>query len=338
MSDKDKRKAIRRYKNCLQLNSIIFSLPLLSCVSHLQIEPYSDIEIKTIIQLNKHKVAHIKKSSLANDDFCVCISKVHASTTKVIIEINIYPFLEIYKCASNSPSLAEYIDMIYLMTLKIPKSRLQQRAKSNIHKHGMVGIQDKSILKAIQSVFHSTGIEFIYVPPRSICYNYEFGQAEEDISKYKCGYICCVNTSGLKICSGCKTIKYCCKEHQRADWSNWHKHNCSIDEAIEIIDDQMKSYILEDEAEFVRQCLEVPAPQVDNDCRVPLRFEVGTQIECRRDEVMEEYFPGVVVAQHYRHLGDENVYPYEVRLRSGALILLETDEVNIIRKACIPKC
>lgn len=35
----------------------------------------------------------------------------------------------------------------------------------------------------------------------------------------------CDATKGLKKCSGCKAVRYCCREHQVAHWAA-HKHEC----------------------------------------------------------------------------------------------------------------
>lgn len=36
----------------------------------------------------------------------------------------------------------------------------------------------------------------------------------------------CSATEGLKACSGCGVSRYCSRDHQRADWSAFHKHLC----------------------------------------------------------------------------------------------------------------
>ena len=38
--------------------------------------------------------------------------------------------------------------------------------------------------------------------------------------------LCGSPTEGASRCSGCKEVWYCCKEHQRTDWSKGHKHIC----------------------------------------------------------------------------------------------------------------
>jgi len=64
--------------------------------------------------------------------------------------------------------------------------------------------------------------------------------------------------------------------------------------------------------------------------KVPLRFEIGTPVECN---LGDGWYKGVVVAHMYREAGwaPEEVAPYQVKLEDGSLIFAPHDEDEVIR-------
>ena len=52
-----------------------------------------------------------------------------------------------------------------------------------------------------------------------------YTMASHEDESTTCALSVCNNNSGLKQCSGCMSTMYCCKDHQREDWSR-HKKTC----------------------------------------------------------------------------------------------------------------
>jgi hypothetical protein len=60
----------------------------------------------------------------------------------------------------------------------------------------------------------------------------ETGDIMQNKGASQCCYWACTTPNGrdsqeLQRCSGCKLVKYCCKEHQTLDWKFEHKGECT---------------------------------------------------------------------------------------------------------------
>lgn len=47
---------------------------------------------------------------------------------------------------------------------------------------------------------------------------------------YECAHCGCANDH-MAVCSGCRLLHYCCKDHQRQDWKKHHRDECTTYQA-----------------------------------------------------------------------------------------------------------
>ncbi len=57
-------------------------------------------------------------------------------------------------------------------------------------------------------------------------YYKQIAKVQQKLAKYTCAY-CQYAVVRVKICSGCKQVRYCGKQHQKKDWKRKHRNYCS---------------------------------------------------------------------------------------------------------------
>ncbi len=128
-----------------------------------------------------------------------------------------------FKMQSISPTVQEYVEILY------------NGARTCRNKPQGFAIDCEDRLEMMRGILEpATGIKVLYFPApseeeRRICAEEVREEMEGPKGEPKC-LVCaaksCANGSKLLICSRCRKVHYCSKEHQKEHWKK-HKHVCA---------------------------------------------------------------------------------------------------------------
>lgn len=119
----------------------------------------------------------------------------------------------------------------------------------------------------------------------------------------------CGNPRKLNFCSRCQAIRYCSQDCQKKDWPN-HKKQCAQEKAN-------REQTAKEQREWKTnrpglEALTIVGPKVPvHKWKYPLRFKVGTLVECQ--VAGGTWGEGTIVQAPYHHQ-DGAIHPYQIRI------------------------
>ena len=191
-----------------------------------KIEVYSSGEYDQIRTELRHKLDEIRAASVAPPKYSpmMWVARRHGYTEKdnpdhLVTILGAQAgscLMPMVQTKDLIPSVHEYFDMLYQLIVSERKGKPQSFA-----------IDSDVRVEMLRSILKDTGIHVGYYPPPS--------PEEEKIMDVRrprgqscevCGVLSCLDGSKLLVCSACRSVQYCCKEHQKEDWK-YHKRVCN---------------------------------------------------------------------------------------------------------------
>lgn len=125
----------------------------------------------------------------------------------------------------------------------------------------------------------------------------------------------CGNPLELSFCAQCRSIRYCSRDCQKKDWRS-HKTQCKQEK-------ENREQSLKERKEWKTKrpnvkSLTIVGPKVSiRKWKHPLRFEVGTLVECQISG--GTWAEGRITESPYRH-GDGTIHPYQILIDPSTCI------------------